>query len=399
MNQVARGTIQDHVLRRKSEVFSLLDEICQDLELTDTQLESAEVSYEAVGKWLSASDDPILQHLDVYAHGSTGLGTTVRPLGREDFDVDLICLVHGFDGHRSPAELKAIIGKRLRENARYAKMLEEKKRCWRLNYEREFHLDVSPTIVNARCANGGELVPDRKLREWKPTNPRGYKALFDRRASLQPQLRIYKLHKADKRAEIEPFPAPAGTKGILRRTVQLLKRHRDIHFMEIAEDVAPISIIITTLAARAYEFCVRSFTFDTELDVVVETLRMMPHFIEKQFVGGRTILVVPNETTFGENFAERWNSEPARVKAFYAWHAQALADFEEIASLEGIDLVTMGLEKTLGRNVIKRVMDARTHAISRARAESNLFVAPVIGVTLSNSARATPVPRNTHFGD
>jgi hypothetical protein len=59
----------------------------------------------------------------------------------------------------------------------------------------------------------------------------------------------------------------------------------------------------------------------------------------------------------------------------------------------------MGLEKSLGRSVVKRVMDARTDAVSKARTESRLFVAPVVGVTLSRSAQATPVLRNTHFGD
>ncbi|WP_192849683.1 hypothetical protein [Phaeobacter porticola] len=48
-------------------------------------------------------------------------------------------------------------------------------------------------------------------------------------------------------ASVEPFPIRQSVKGILRRAVQLLKRHRDQHFLEIAEEVAPISMIITTL--------------------------------------------------------------------------------------------------------------------------------------------------------
>ena len=52
-----------------------------------------------------------------------------------------------------------------------------------------------------------------------------------------------------------------------------------------------------------------------------------------------------NETTIGENFAERWNTEPARVPAFYGWHAKALADFEAVAQLEGLDVITKRLER------------------------------------------------------
>jgi hypothetical protein len=383
---------------RKSAVYSILDDICRDLELSEAQLEAAKTSYEAVAEWLSSSSNPILRDLRLYAHGSAGLGTTVKPLGREDFDVDLICLVLGFMANRSPAELKRLIGDRLREHARYAAMLEEKKRCWRLNYAREFHLDVSPTIVNVRCTNGGELVPDKKLRDWKPTNPSGYKRLFETRAKLLPRLRQQRAIIMD-HAEVEPFPAKVTGRGVLRRTVQLLKRHRDIYFQHTTEEVAPISIVITTLAAQAYEYCVRNFTFDTELDVLVDTIRMMPHFIETRVVSGHRQYWVPNETTVGENFADRWNTEPARVQAFYEWHAKALSDFEKVATLEGVDRITTNLEESLGDTVVRRVMDKRTETIGAARGANKLYIAPSVGLSLSTPANASPVPHNTHFGD
>lgn len=344
-------------------------------------------------------DNPLLKWIDIYAHGSTGLGTTVKPIGREDFDVDLICKVLRFTADRPPAELKRIVGDRLKENARYAAMLEEKKRCWRLNYAREYHLDISPTINNAKCANGGELVPDKKLREFKPTNPKGYKALFERRAALIPTLRMQKALAAEDRAAVEPFPVHGTAKGILRRTVQILKRHRDVHFLEVVEEIAPISIIITTLAAQSYEYCVKSFVFDSELDVLIATIRLMPHFIDKPVVNGRRIYVVANETTVGENFAERWNTEPARAAAFYEWHAKALADFEALPDLQGIDVIGKSLEGSLGSSVVRKVIDARTDSISQARTAKKLYVAPTVGLTLSSAANATPVRSNTFFGD
>lgn len=399
MNQMFTAPPQTHLLLRKAEVYSLLDQICQALELTAAQLEAARTSYEAVAEWLSGSDNPLLKWIDIYAHGSTGLGTTVKPIGREDFDVDLICKVLRFTADRPPAELKRIVGDRLKENARYAAMLEEKKRCWRLNYAREYHLDISPTINNAKCANGGELVPDKKLREFKPTNPKGYKALFERRAALIPTLRMQKALAAEDRAAVEPFPVHGTAKGILRRTVQILKRHRDVHFLEVVEEIAPISIIITTLAAQSYEYCVKSFVFDSELDVLIATIRLMPHFIDKPVVNGRRIYVVANKTTVGENFAERWNTEPARAAAFYEWHAKALADFEALPDLQGIDVIGKSLEGSLGSSVVRKVIDARTDSISQARTAKKLYVAPTVGLTLSSAANATPVRSNTFFGD
>ena len=399
MNHMLAAPPQAHVLMRKAEIYSVLDEICRVLELSAAQLEAARTSYEAVAEWLSASDNPILKWIEIYAHGSAGLGTTVRPIGREDFDVDLICKMLRFTADRPPSELKRIVGDRLRENARYADMLEEKKRCWRLNYAREYHLDISPTIINVECGNGGELVPDKKLLEFKPTNPKGYRALFERRAALMPKLRARKAVMAEDRAGVEPFPVHGTAKGILRRTVQLLKRHRDVYFQDVVEDVAPISIIITTLAARSYEYCVNNFTFDSELDVLIATIRLMPHFIDKPFVNGRRIYVVANETTIGENFAERWNTEPPRAAAFYAWHAKVLADFEALPELEGIDVLARNLGKSLGGSVVGKVVDARAEAVSQARISKKLYVAPAIGLTLSSAANATSVQPNTFFGD
>ena len=390
-----------HILMRKSETWGLLDEICQSLEPADTQYEQAKTSYETVANWLSASENPGLKNLSLYAHGSSALGTTIRPIGRDDFDVDTICRVYGFTEATPPSELKQMIGNRLREHGLYRTMLEEKKRCWRLNYERAFHLDISPTILNSHCNNGGELVPDKSLKTWKPTNPQGYKALFERRCRLQPRIKITKSIATDSgvRADIEAFPNRKARKGILRRIVQLLKRHRDTLFQNVEADIAPISIIITTLAAQSYEFCVSKFEFETELDVVIGVIRLMPHFIERPVVHGRMIYSVLNETTQGENFAERWNSEPQRAKAFFDWHARALRDFELLASLEGQDVISKSLSSILGGDVVRKVMDARTDSISSARAAARLFVTPTVGLSLSSSAGAMEVPRNTHFGD
>jgi hypothetical protein len=399
MNQMLTTTASPDLLLRKTEIYTILDEICQALELSAEQLQAARTSYEAVAEWLSASGNSILKWIEIYTHGSAGLGTTVRPIGREDFDVDLICKVLRFTSDRPPSELKRVVGDRLKENARYVGMLEEKKRCWRLNYAREYHLDISPTITNVECDNGGELVPDKKLREFKPTNPKGYKALFERRAALQPVFRMRKAIAASDRASVEPFPAHGVAKGILRRTVQLLKRHRDLHFQEVVEDIAPISIVITTLAAQSYEYCVKSFLFDSELDVLTATIRMMPHFIDRPFVNGRRIYVVANETTIGENFAERWNAEPARAAAFYEWHSKSLEDFESLPNVEGLDVIAKSLEGSLGPSIVRRVIDARTESISQARIGRKLYVAPMVGLTLSSAANATPVRPNTFFGD
>lgn len=256
MNQIFSHPLTDTAIQRRAQVFTILEEICQELEWTQTQFEKARNSYEAVADWLAGSSDPMLASLHVYLHGSGALGTSIKPIGRDEFDVDLISFILGLGPKIAPARLKAAIGKRLREHAYYASILEEKKRCWRLNYAGDFHLDISPTIANPNCMNGGELVPDRKLRDWHATNPRAYRTLFDERAALVPQMTQSIIAAQRDAATTEPFPVRQSVKGTLRRTVQLLKRHRDLEFLHVQEEIAPISIIITTLAMRSYEMCV-----------------------------------------------------------------------------------------------------------------------------------------------
>jgi hypothetical protein len=294
--------------------------------------------------------------------------------------------------------MKKIVGDRLTSNDRYKAILEEMARCWRLNYAGNFHLDITPSITNPDCRNGGELVPDRTLRLWKPSNPKGFRDLFARRAGLAPHLPTFAADgHAMKRAEIEAFPAKSAVKGVLRRTVQVLKRHRDVALLDKDTAQRPLSIIITALASRAYEWCVLNQAYDNELDLVCDTIRAMPWFIDSTVIEGKKHLLVVNETTAGENFAEKWNAEPHRAKPFYEWHAQALVAFEALAATVGFDEVSRHLSTMLGDGPVNKVVRAMSDEIGTARKMNRLIVAPTAGLSVS-SAVGTPVLANTFFG-
>jgi hypothetical protein len=199
------------------------------------------------------------------------------------------------------------------------------------------------------------------------------------------------------RAELEPFPARMGLKGILRRAVQLGKRHRDIHFEKLDPDVRPISVVITTLAAKSYAHCVATSEYDNELDVLGDVVRFMPMFIEERKVQGQTQWFIWNETTAGENFAEKWNSDPSRAEAFFDWHAQATADLDRLAVVEGLDRLTRSLRESFGEAPVLKVMHEVTRRVSNARQAGRLSVIPALGLTGGSSLGAT-VRSNTFFG-
>jgi len=116
---------------RKARIVTILDEMMGGLEISPSQRELAQQRYEAVGRWLASSGVLMLRDLYIYLQGSTALGTTVKPIGHNEHDVDLVAHRPSYEAVE-PAVLKRAIGDRLRENGNYAPLLEEMPRCWRL---------------------------------------------------------------------------------------------------------------------------------------------------------------------------------------------------------------------------------------------------------------------------
>lgn len=392
--------IFDALQLRKVATYSFLDYLCRELDLTEAQYQEARARYETVGSWLAYADDPLLATSVIYAQGSTAIGTNVKPINSNEHDVDLIALLPDVRPSMQPGLVKQLVGDRIRENGRYRSILEEKQRCWRIVYANEFHLDITPSIPNPNCPNGGELVPDKSLSQWKPSNPKGFRDKFGERAKLVPLLRVEKAMREDRYtadASVEPFPTKSGAKGVLRRTVQILKRHRDVAFEKKDPALAPLSVIITQLAARSYEYCCKKWTFDNEFDLLLHVVKFMPMFIDKRALGGRTHYFVWNETTSGENFAEKWNIEAARADAFYWWQRKAETDLGRLIEMDGLDELVGELRHSLGDGVVEKALNAYTGHISEARATGKLAVAAGIGL-VTGVAKATPVRANTFFG-
>jgi hypothetical protein len=386
---------------RELQIVGLLEAVCQSLEPTESQTDLAKLRYEGVGSWLAKSDDPLLCSITIYLQGSTAIGTVVRPIGFNEFDVDLVAHVPDLDIALSPAAQKKAIGDRLKANGNYAALVEEMARCWRLNYAGEFHMDITPSIPNPGCQHGGELVPDKSLKRWKPSNPKGYRHMFNDRAKLVPMIRLRKHIAADSLgANVEPYPGRVAFKGIMRRIVQIAKRHRDIFFIDHM-DVAPLSVIITTLVSRSYEWCVRSREYDNELELVLDVIAHIPDSIESRDVNGTVQWFIWNETTHGENFAEKWNRHPEQARAFFGWHVRFRTDIATLSTVRGIDLLGDRLKELFGQKPANDAIANITERVSTARTTGNLRVAPKIGLTVAATAAAsvsTPVRSNTFFG-
>lgn len=385
-------------LQKRQFASAWLERLGAAIDLTESQLNLARERYESVGEWLATSRHPWLAGSSIFAQGSVALNTAKKPVGRDEFDVDLVSHLSAAPSSVQPSEIKSAIGARLREHATYREMLKEKARCWRLNYSGDFHLDITPAVWHTSEPPPALLVPDKRLQRWTPSNPVGYRELFEKRAMLQPRLLLARAHGVVAADDLEAFPVQLGAKGILRRTVQLLKHHRDLRFQapELSE-VRPISIVITTLAAQSYERAVGTTAFDTQYDLLLAVVEGMPDFIQVVSRNGAPYYLVPNETVRGENFTDKWNQDARLAEAFLRWHRDALQALGDLVSVEGLDRLAVATSRHFGSGVGERVLEKFTRDTSTARGSQRLKVAPSVGLTTS-VLTSTAVRSNTFFG-
>lgn len=293
---------------------ALLLSIAETLDVPRSAYEQAVERYEAVGDWLCREGSSLeRQQPVVYPQGSVSLGTIVRPLSGDDYDVDAVVQLTGPQDAWDPAELKNAVGLRLRESGVYRPMLEpEGRRCWTLRYSAQgaahgFHLDLLPSVPAGASIGASTAIAITNRAggtvEWRPSDPKAYATWFRRRMVPITKRRVLD----EKVAGVEPVPH-YSERVPLQYVVQFLKRYRDLLFVADNEH-APISVVITTLCAHAYE------GEDTLQEAFLGVLDRLPKFIDRD--GKR--LVIRNPVSPEENFADRWEGNPEKQEAFLRW--------------------------------------------------------------------------------
>src|SRR5690606_38867267 len=121
--------------------------------------------------------------------------------------------------------------------------------------------------------------------------------------------------------------------------------HRDLSF-KVGDPNAPVSIIITTLSALAYR---NQRDIQEALHAILSN---MDGYI--CYENGRWWIRNPAEPN--ENFADKWNEEPDRRKAFFAWVEKARQDFSRAAEQKTLAATATMLGKTLGSGEIERAV-------------------------------------------
>lgn len=366
----------------------LLDRVGIKLQLSPTAHDLAAERYKAIAEWLRAAGSPLARYnLVIYPQGSLRIRTTVKLRGRKEFDLDFVCELRvDPSAFPDPIRLLDMIEERLRAHGTYRHMIERKNRCIRITYANEFYMDILPACPSPSACLHGEhcvVVPDCDADDWKPSNPKGYALWYEGRAKEA----VVKFRKG-----VEPVPEQQAYEDLatLNRVVQLLKRHRDIVFENAPKGRAPISVVLTTLAAQNYSG--QTSVFEAMSTVLGGITRMIPDV-------ARGRLKVLNPTNPGEDFSERWDGDPEAYLAFVSWVGDFKSKWERLTGLSGIPAHTAALEKMFGERVAREVVEEHVKSYDEARRSGGLGVGRGTGLIVpATTAAATPIPRNTFYG-
>jgi hypothetical protein len=149
----------------------------------------------------------------------------------------------------------------------------------------------------------------------------------------------------------------------LQRVVQIMKRHRDMRFNGNSK-FAPISMIMTTLAAHLY---------NNESDVLSALTNIVSQLDEHAVLMNHRLMVndslfkrglikrspegswyIANPTNPQENFADRWHEDgDERAKAFFQWVAWLKQDFLALTQYDN-NTIKLKLETCLGRSALAK---------------------------------------------
>jgi|25_taG_2_1085351.scaffolds.fasta_scaffold01015_3 hypothetical protein len=372
----------------------VLKSILEKIELPNSAYEKAENRYKDIGEWLHRPESSCAEYdPNVFSQGSFRLGTAIRPDSDEEYDLDMGCnLQQGLSKSQITQEqLKTHIGDELelyRKARGIREELDEKKRCWRLEYADglSFHMDIVPCIPESDGDKGvlkRRMVENSRLDEalaqnvsqlavsitdntdpkynvttddWRTSNPEGYARWFETR--MKTAQSIINEREMSFKASIDSLPYYQW-KTPLQQSIQLLKRHRDTMFKD-NEECKPISVIITTLASKAYNG-------ETDLaSALANILARMGDYIN-DFAP-----LVPNPVNPVEDFADKWYDEgSAEYKLqenFYKWLYQARADFKALcAKYDGqlvVEAADRGLDVQLDGSSVARALGLSA-AVSR----------------------------------
>jgi hypothetical protein len=153
----------------------------------------------------------------------------------------------------------------------------------------------------------------------------------------------------------------------------------------------PISIIITTLAARAYTGS------KNILEALENVISNMKNYIEICTNDeGKAVYWVENPVNSEENFADKWKEHPQRQKNFYNWLEQVQRDIIKITEQHGLTSIGNEIKTVFGDNVGNQTINTYSERLREKRENNNLRM--TIGTGMLGNTGKIEVPQHKFYG-
>lgn len=335
----------------KGQLNVIYEKIAKSLDISDDLFKKAKAKYEDMGSWLDKKTSEY--KIDIYPQGSFALGTVIRPYNdKDEYDLDLVCEFKNLN-EVNAKKLKIDIVKPLLQEYGDCEEPEEKKRCWQVIYKDcpQFHMDIIPAKINSDYILITDKDEDNKVYEYIGSNPSGYISWFKERMKVRMNILKEQFILKEFVASIDEVP-DYKIKTPLQKAIQILKRHRDIMFINDTENTKPISVIITTVAANIYE------NEDNLYDTLKNILNNAEKYVNDSKLEEEYTISNPSNTGNElENFADKWRKHPERAKAFFEWINKAKEDVIDnpIAFTSNTEVGNV-LKFSLGENLVTKSM-------------------------------------------
>lgn len=365
--------------------------ISESLNISRTDNEEIVNSYKAVGSYLGELEEEL--NISIFPQGSLSLGTIIKPLATDrngEYDVDLVCRITNGQNLK-PKEVKNIIGNRLKQSKLYSDKLDsEGKRCWTLNYYK-YHMDILPCIPYSTSEFDTKIVLTEKIDSGEYvfglSNPKGFRNWF-----TNEMLDIFNESREafSKRNNVDIEEVKLyQVRTPLQKVIQILKRHRDIAFE--GEKYRPSSIIITTLAAKAYNGEQDLFT------ALSNIIYNMEKYIEIDQYGNYNVY---NPVDSTENFTDRWRDNPERKDAFFSWLLKAKSDIvdDPVNFIEGLDSLKESLSRNFGQDLVNTSFESYGESISNIKNNNGLGLNENDFLSTDSNNKKKPIANHTFYG-
>jgi hypothetical protein len=373
-------TLQDP----RTQIDDLLDKMAESVQLDKSRYERMKKHYEAVKDWIESDEKFFMPYkYDVYPHGSVRILTTVKPIGKDEFDLDIAIHLTSLLSPHTPRRIYAELKRRLEEHETYKAMLETKNRCIRLNYAGDFHMDILPGVQEFPWDDNRLKVPDKELGTWVSSNPRGYANWFMERANLVKESLLEKALRA------ENLPADNfQNKKPLQRAVQLIKRYRDFYFQK-DDTYKTSSIVLTTIAGRFYNG--EDSIFDAVDNIITA--------IQSQVATTPSRIKIYNPVNDQEDFTDKWEGEPKYYTSFKQFCQHLYTEWQALKNKQGLPNESRILKGLFGDDLVIKAQTEQTNMLETFRKSNQLGIERKSGILSSIGAATTStIKANTFFG-